>query len=143
MGREIKRVPLDFDWPMELIWPGYMAHVCTEEIEYATKKSGEAGCELCRKAGKLAGLKFSKANCPGWSIGPPEGDGWQLWETTTEGSAMSPVFKTPEELARWLVENNSSWFGHKTASYDEWMNIIQQGYVFPVIYAPIPKEGRR
>jgi hypothetical protein len=24
MGRNIKRVPLDFDWPMKKIWVGYM-----------------------------------------------------------------------------------------------------------------------
>lgn len=35
---------------------------------------------------------------------PPAGDGWQLWETVTEGSPISPVFKTAVGLERWLVE---------------------------------------
>jgi hypothetical protein len=32
---------------------------------------------------------------------PPTGDGWQLWETTTEGSPQSPVFATARGLADW------------------------------------------
>lgn len=35
---------------------------------------------------------------------PPEGDGWQVWETVTEGSPTSPVFATGEELVQWLVD---------------------------------------
>lgn len=38
--------------------------------------------------------------------GPPAGDGWQLWETTSEGSPISPVFSNPEDLAEWMVHND-------------------------------------
>lgn len=34
---------------------------------------------------------------------PPKGAGYQLWETVSEGSPISPVFKTPDELANWLT----------------------------------------
>lgn len=34
---------------------------------------------------------------------PPSGEGWQLWETVSEGSPISPVFKSREELVRHLV----------------------------------------
>lgn len=34
---------------------------------------------------------------------PPEGEGWQLWETVSEGSPVSPVFATAEELPAWLA----------------------------------------
>lgn len=30
---------------------------------------------------------------------PPAGDGWQLWETTTDGAPITPVFATADELA--------------------------------------------
>lgn len=46
---------------------------------------------------------------PGWTeanngaYDPPAGDGWQLWETTTEGSPISPVFPTAEDLATWMA----------------------------------------
>lgn len=35
---------------------------------------------------------------------PPAGDGWQLWETVSEGGPVSPVFPDAEALARWLAE---------------------------------------
>jgi hypothetical protein len=35
---------------------------------------------------------------------PPEGPGWQVWEHTSEGSPVSPVFATGEELIEWLVQ---------------------------------------
>jgi hypothetical protein len=35
---------------------------------------------------------------------PPTGDGWQLWTTTTEGSPITPVFATAEELADYAEE---------------------------------------
>lgn len=57
-------------------------------------------------------------------IDPPAGDGYQLWSTTTEGTPMSPVFAKPEDLARWLVDNNASAFGHSTASYKERLKFI-------------------
>lgn len=34
---------------------------------------------------------------------PPTGDGWQLWQTVSEGGPVSPVFPTPEGLAHWLT----------------------------------------
>ncbi|MFG2046181.1 hypothetical protein ACGFIW_01955 [Micromonospora sp. NPDC048935] len=35
---------------------------------------------------------------------PPSGDGWQLWETVSEGSPKSPVFATADELASWMSD---------------------------------------
>lgn len=59
------------------------------------------------------------------NIEPPAGDGWQMWETTSEGSPMSPVFSTPEELATWLYENEASSFGSNTSSYEQWLKFIK------------------
>lgn len=35
---------------------------------------------------------------------PPTGEGWQLWETVSEGSPKSPVFATADELASWMSD---------------------------------------
>jgi hypothetical protein len=35
----------------------------------------------------------------------PEGDGWQLWETVSEGGPVTPVLTTAEALVDWLVEH--------------------------------------
>lgn len=42
--------------------------------------------------------------CDAWEESdPPEGDGWQVWETVTEGSPITPVFATGDELIEHLV----------------------------------------
>jgi hypothetical protein len=59
-------------------------------------------------------------------FGPPEGDGWQLWETVSEGSPQSPVFATPEELADWLGGPRSSQKRtiNRDVTRDQWMQFI-------------------
>ena len=52
---------------------------------------------------------------------------YQMYEDTTEGTPISPVFATPEELATWLVENNASAFAGQTATYDGWLRVAQGG----------------
>lgn len=78
MSRTVMRVPLDFSHPMEEVWPGYVRECADDECD---------GCADCAKQG------------------PPEGDGWQVWETVSEGSPISPVFGTDEECARWVSQD--------------------------------------
>jgi hypothetical protein len=42
---------------------------------------------------------------------PPKGTGYQVWETVSEGSPISPVFATAEEAVAWLVADQ----GHSEA----------------------------
>ena len=49
---------------------------------------------------------------------------YQMYETTSEGTPISPVFKTAEELARWLTDNRASAFADMTCSYDQWLAMI-------------------
>lgn len=82
-------------------------------------------CELCGGRGHYwCDEKYEKRWDKWKSIEPPEGDGWQMWETTTEGSPISPVFETPEALARWLADNNASTFGSDTTTYEKWLGFI-------------------
>ncbi len=53
---------------------------------------------------------------------------YQMYETTSEGSPISPVFATPEELAHWLADNGASAFGDQTASYEAWLRVCRGGY---------------
>jgi len=39
---------------------------------------------------------------------PPSGPGWQVWERVSEGSPVSPVFGTAEELIEWLCQPKGS-----------------------------------
>jgi len=51
-----------------------------------------------------------------------------MWETTSEGSPISPVFGTPEALAHWLADNGASSFGSQEATYEEWLKMIGVGW---------------
>lgn len=53
---------------------------------------------------------------------------WQMYETTSEGTPISPAMESPEVLARWLVDNNASAFAGITATYDQWLATIRRGW---------------
>ncbi|MGN6103996.1 MAG: hypothetical protein ACTHU0_02730, partial [Kofleriaceae bacterium] len=59
---------------------------------------------------------------------PPEGPGYQLWETTSEGSPMSPVFSTLEALCAHAADHCST-FGHFKASAAEWRQMLDDDFV--------------
>jgi hypothetical protein len=50
---------------------------------------------------------------------------YQMYETTSEGTPISPVCKSPEELAKWLTDNKASAFAEHTATYEEWLRMIK------------------
>lgn len=60
----------------------------------------------------------------------------QMYQNTSEGTPISPVMETPEELARWLVDNNASAFGGQTASYEGWLSTIKRGWAPGGIWTP-------
>lgn len=207
MGREVRRVPLDFNWPIDKVWKGFVnpyyrpcpspdcrngqtiARARLEDIVRLISISAhDAGCvgrshpyfyagtfissrgdvpgkdllELTKgieKAGQkigahtlewtiektlmtMAGLDPDTWGmcpiCHGENIDPalqeqyekwecqdpPSGEGWQMWETVSEGSPISPVFATPEKLAQWLADTGASTFGSMTAPYDVWLKMI-------------------
>lgn len=63
---------------------------------------------------------------PDWK--PEERTHFQMYETCTEGTPISPVMETPEALARWLADNGASSFGSSTASYEAWLSTIKRGW---------------
>lgn len=194
MGREIKRVPLDFDHPIEEKWAGFInphyekcpdcrngytrsgewleaiarflslaAHdgvvgparggtwphpFLTSFYSYPgppdgdlqqlvnglngdplDKEPGFMGTntwEMQAKLMEVAGLPEDWnicKTCAGEGIHPdikeayeawestevPTGEGWQVWETVSEGSPVSPVFATAEELAQHLSKHGDAW----------------------------------
>jgi len=112
MGRQVKRVPMDFDWPLHKVWPGYYLSLCDVMDE---------DCESCKRFAKLAGIA-SKYECPEVQIDPPNGEGYQIWETVSEGSPISPVFRAPELLAQWMVDHDTSIT--RDATFEIWVNFI-------------------
>ncbi len=180
MGREVKRVALDFDWPLAKIWDGYcnphwkecdecggrcstegeallhalalrletaaydakrgalhpytqglgirrpLTHDIVELVEGLTGKPLESHCHssqryeiqqaflkaagvperwgVCRRCDGEGVHPEAKEASDAWQdYEPPEGEGWQMWETTSEGSPITPVFATAEGLVECLV----------------------------------------
>lgn len=131
MGREVKRVPLDFEWPMYTIWWGYLLK--------------EVRCQTCRRSResflpRQVGFRYqsgtrdihptdSCSTCAGAGkvrprVEVPTGPGYQLWETITRGSPVSPVFSTPRGLARWIMRNEAEAAGDMPFSYQDWLQFI-------------------
>lgn len=59
---------------------------------------------------------------------PPTGDGYQLWETTSEGSPQSLVFETLDELCQWC-ETHATTFGSFKTGAVEWRKMLDAGFV--------------
>lgn len=207
MGRELRRVPLDFDAPIGEVWQGFVNPHYVEcddckgtgqttaalrlgdivsllmlsgsdaqrqschpyfawyALSYtrgqapsddmtkltaglAGRQPSVFGHDACdkwsatRKIVEAAGLPESWGECPschghGIDAGhfeayeswqetqPPEGEGFQVWETVSEGSPISPVFSTPEELARYMA--GRAWGADHGSSYEDWMRFIERG----------------
>jgi len=99
-------------------------------VEARCKREGlSLRCPACDGEGEVWPSPEVKAASEAWEPeDPPAGDGWQMWETTSEGSPISPVFATPEELARWLADTGASASGRETATYKAWLGMIRRGW---------------
>lgn len=81
-------------------------------------------CAACDGEAELWPSKAAKALYDDWkAVEPPKGDGYQIWETVSEGSAISPVFATPEELARHMV--TTRWGADDGTPYETWLAFIK------------------
>jgi hypothetical protein len=101
MGRILKRVPLTFRWPLHKVWKGY------------TRRCGTAACEGCTSCQRIE---------------PPRGEGYQLWETTTEGSPISPVCKTLDALCAWAAHHATT-CASQAATKAAWKQLLTGGQV--------------
>lgn len=214
MGREIKRVPLDFEWPIGKVWQGYLSperyhfpkcldcngsgyspeaaainetfyphqiggpnadrlawgdkigqaevdHLVAEgRLSLVVKRLGRTPtaaevnamngrgrsvfldghdainrwilvkfrcdqlgivelCPACQGHGDVA-TDEQRAEAYAWEREePPTSDGWQLWETASEGSPISPVLATPEALAEWMSSPAYTWGAARPLQYEQ------------------------
>lgn len=81
-------------------------------------------CERCDGHGETWPSPEAKAAHEAWeSTEPPAGDGYQMWETVSEGSPISPVFATAAELAAYLVQHPKG--ADRETSFETWMKFIE------------------
>lgn len=143
MGRELRRMALDFSYPMHTVWYGHF-------IDTLTTCIGVDGdykyCEQCKMAAKIKGVPIAECGCPDWDgylkepiekikelLAPPEGEGYQLWSTTSEGSPISPVFATLDELCAWCADN-ATVFADIKVTKERWKELLTQFEDGTVIY---------
>lgn len=156
MGREVRRVPADWQHP-KIEKPNYR-DCCVEtsyqpmfdrpfksamEEWYAAWQAWERGERPDYCTGDSAKLQYWE-----WDNPPPDPayfrPDWpeaerthlMMYEDTSEGTPISPAFATPEELARWLADNGASSFGSSTASYEDWLVIARGGWAPDMVYTP-------
>lgn len=119
MGRELKRVPLDFNYPLNQVWYGYLISGCYSDVKN--------GCDRCKEFARHKNIPITDYECPDYrkyfNLDPPEGNGYQLWETTSEGSPQSPVFESLEQLCEWC-ETNATTFADFRATKEEWKQML-------------------
>ncbi len=105
------------------------AHIC---VKARAKHLGVYGkCEICEGEGTVWQTKDIKKLHDEWEpFEPPIGDGFQLWQNTSEDSPMSPVFETLELLCEYLADNKASVFGKETTTKAEWIKMLDSGHVY-------------
>lgn len=156
MGREVRRVPLDWEHPLDdgehipLLTADHAQALLEWEEAKAQWKRGfvsdyHGGWKLRDNAGgsftDWAGSRpkpgeYMPAFAPGTAIG------FCMYETCSEGTPISPVFATPELLAQWLADNKASAFGSMTATYEQWLDTIRRGSsVSAVIHNGVIQSG--
>ena len=92
-------------------------------IEAAGLKRGWGICKKCAGEGSVWDAVENRTRANRWRRKePPKGKGYQIWETVSEGSPVSPVFATPEELAAWMAGNDDS--ATRDASMEDWLKFI-------------------
>lgn len=109
----------------------------SSDLWSAIKKLGELSglpkdWDICTSCNGSAIDKSVKEKYDNWEeTEPPTGDGYQLWETTSEGSPCSPVFKTMDELCEWCEYNATTFADHKTTK-ELWKEMLEKGFVIQV-----------
>lgn len=94
------------------------------------KREGVADtCQTCDGHATVEAYEGQRAEVEAWEwTEPPEGDGYQIWETTSEGSPISPVFATLDELCEYAAANCTT-FGSSTASAEGWHKMLDDDVV--------------
>lgn len=134
MGRECRRVPATWQHPINE--KGQLVPLYDESFEEASSqwKKGYADYQNKPEPRVEGGFyEFWE-----WDVGPPERDSYrphwkeeerthfQMYETVSEGTPLSPVFDTPEKVARWCADHPDECWGK--SSYKSWLAVAKGGW---------------
>jgi len=143
MGREVRMVPENWEHPKQENGNYHAMYEMNYEKEFnkwlELKKNFDNGYEEDWETKKLKSIDTKYKNMhfedyydtapdsrdymPTWK--EEEKTHFMMYETTSEGTPISPAFRTPKELATWLFDNDASSFGQTKATYEQWLNMIE------------------
>jgi len=137
MGREVRRVPPNWEHPKDEQGDYIPMHEQSYEDARDEWLKGLADWKPSEHDGEdywewEGNPPTRDDHMPKWS--DEERTHYQMYEDTTEGTPISPVMETPEELARWLVDNNASSFASMTASYEAWLRVCRGGFAPSMVF---------
>jgi len=102
--------------------------VCIKARLKVEKKSSK--CPYCKGTGENWQHPKAKRLYNSWKpFNPPKGEGFQLWTTTSEGSPMTPVFSSLEDLCIFCEDQCVSVFGSSTATKERWMQMLSDDFI--------------
>ena len=61
---------------------------------------------------------------------PTGSTGFQMYETATLGTPISPVFQSVEDLLDWLIENQVGILAGCPGTREQWQKIVEQSDCF-------------
>lgn len=150
MGREVRRVPADWQHPKQQVpdwrtgrmvegykplYPGedYQSRVDEWDEECAKWKAGWRPDDCTDPESRAMTYEQYSGQRPHRDDYMPNWPAEQrthlmMYEDTSEGTPISPAFETPEELAQWLVDNKASVCGSITGSYEGWLRVARGGW---------------
>ncbi len=159
MGREIRRVPPNWEHPryteddpptgnrISKDWMGHYKPLfdeCFEEASHTWKENFRQW-----ETGDHPDLSDETRHMEYWEYdgGPPmkedyrppfaEAPTWyQVYETISEGTPVSPPFPTLEELGDYLVANGDFWAqrrGERPPSPEQVQRFLESGYAGPIV----------
>jgi hypothetical protein len=83
-------------------------------------------CPACNGHGSVEAYPGQRAEAEAWEAEePPTGEGWQLWETVSEGSPVTPVFADREGLVAHLCSDDYP----RRLTRDEAEGLVSAGWV--------------
>lgn len=104
------------------------SHVCVRAR--CAREGVSMKCHHCSGEGTMWPTEAIRLQHDEWqAIDPPSGPGFQLWETCSEGSPISPVFASLDELCVYASRHCTT-FGNKTASASAWRSMLDDDFVF-------------
>lgn len=105
------------------------------------KKEGfSERCGVCKGHGTIEAYEGQRADGEAWKPEePPTGEGWQLWETVSEGSPITPVCESRDDLVEYLVNHRPARRGQEPLTRAQAEALVDAG---GVTYSGVAINGK-